>query len=117
MMDHISKNFTTDGCDQLILEPEDWTEEQYAAFLKIFGLDEAERIVITDYKIEAYATPKLTDEEWGRAIKHLEFFIIEYASIGWPGQFALNGVLVPLRKRYESGERTRELYEAIMGLE
>ena len=116
-MDYISKSFTTDGCNQLILEPEDWTKEQYSAFLKIFCLDEAERIVITDYKIEAYATPKLTDEDWDRAIKNLEQYIVEYASIGWPGQFALNGILVPLRKRYESGERTRELYEAIIGVE
>ena len=43
--------------------------------------------------------------------------IVEYASIGWAGSLGLNGVLVQLKKRYEDGERTQELYDAIMDCE
>ena len=57
-MKYISKHVLTDDCEFLVLEPEDWTPEQYDAFLRIFGLKEAERIVIREYKLEAYGTEK-----------------------------------------------------------
>ena len=57
-MKYMSKHFPTDGCDFLVLEPEDWTPEQWQAFLKIFGLKEAERIVINEYKMEFYGSEK-----------------------------------------------------------
>ncbi len=60
---------------------------------------------------------RVTDEQWQEAIKYLNMLIVEYASIGWAGSFGLNGVLVPLKKRYEGGERTQELYDAIMKCE
>ena len=105
--------------EQLILEPEDYPGDELLTILKIFGMEEAERIVISDYKFEAYGKVRvaITAEQWEKAIAHLNTYIVEYASIGWPGQFALHGVLVPLKKRFESGERTRELYDAIMKVE
>ena len=63
------------------------------------------------------ADESITDEEWDKAIAHLNMYIVEYASIGWAGQFGLNGVLVPLKKRFDKGERTRELYDAMMNVE
>ena len=59
----------------------------------------------------------VSEEEWKKAISYLNNLIIEYASVGWPGQFGLHGVLVPLKKRYENGERTKELYNSIMECE
>lgn len=44
--------------NQIILEPEDWTEDQWVAFLDIFDLEEASRIVLSDYKVDAYGTSK-----------------------------------------------------------
>lgn len=43
---------------QIILEPEDWTEEQWATFLEVFDLVEADRIVLSDCGIEVLGTPK-----------------------------------------------------------
>lgn len=60
---------------------------------------------------------KITDEQWKEAIHYLNMVIAEYASIGWTGQFGLQGVLIPLKKRFDKGERTRELYDAIMKVE
>lgn len=57
-MKYLSKHFVTNGDDFLVLEPEDWTEEQWQAFLDIFGLEKAECIKITEYKLEAYGTEK-----------------------------------------------------------
>lgn len=58
-----------------------------------------------------------TEEEWGKAIEYLNALIVEYASIGWAGRFGLDGVLIPLKKRYDSGERSKALYDAIMECE
>lgn len=41
----------------LVLEPEDWTEGEWKIILKLFGMIEAERIVLRDYTLEAYGTP------------------------------------------------------------
>ena len=57
-MHYFGKQFVTDGDDFLVLEPEDWTKEQFQAFLDIFGLKEAERIVINEYKLEVFGSEK-----------------------------------------------------------
>ena len=107
--------------DQLVLEPEDWGEDEWLTILKLFGMKEAERIVISNYTFEAYgeksAEPSLTEEDWNNAISYLDTLIVMYAQIGWPGQFGLQGVLVPLKNRYEKGERTEKLYDEIMACE
>jgi hypothetical protein len=41
----------------LVLEPEDWSEDEWKTILKLFGCDEAERIVIRDCVMQAYGTP------------------------------------------------------------
>lgn len=43
---------------QIVLEPEDWTESQWAVFLELFDLEAANRIVLSDYTVEVYGTPK-----------------------------------------------------------
>ena len=40
--------------------------------------------------------------------------IAEYVCNGWAGGFYLNAALIPLKKRYNQGERTKELYDFIM---
>lgn len=44
--------------EKLILEPEDWSGEEWATILQLFGMKEAERIVISDYTFEAYGEEK-----------------------------------------------------------
>ena len=44
--------------EPLILEPEDYPGEEWTTILKIFGMKDAERIVVSDYKLEAYGIPK-----------------------------------------------------------
>ena len=62
-------------------------------------------------------TVKISDEKWQEAINRLHMYISEYAMIGWGGQFGLNGTLLPLKRRYDSGERTLELYNEMMAVE
>lgn len=78
-------------------------------------IDKEMRYLITEKAFREMTS--ITDEQWQEAIKYLDEIIVMYATIGWAGQFGLNGVLVPLKKRYENGERTKELYDAIMACE
>jgi len=55
--------------------------------------------------------------DWKKAEEHLYNIQKLYKSIGWTGTFALSITINPLVKRFESGERTEELYEEIMSLE
>jgi uncharacterized membrane protein len=55
--------------------------------------------------------------DWDRAFEHLQKLRELYAKLGAPGIPALNAVLNPLLLRYERGERTRELYEAMLSTE
>ena len=59
----------------------------------------------------------ITNGQWKKAIQHLDNLIVMYATIGVPGNFGLYGILIPLKRRYETGERTKELYDAIMACE
>ena len=54
---------------------------------------------------------------WQEAEKYLEELIWDYTMIGRAGTFALNLVLLPLKRRFDYGERTQELYEKIMACE
>ena len=47
--------------EKLILEPEDWTKEEWDTILKLFGMKSAERIVVSKYVFEAFGIPKLLD--------------------------------------------------------
>jgi len=48
--------------EPLILEPEDWTEEEWATLCKLFGMNEAEWIKVSDYTLETYGIPYTGDE-------------------------------------------------------
>jgi len=55
--------------------------------------------------------------EWKEAKEHLYEMKKAYEEIGWAGQFGLRGTIYPLVKRFENGERTKELIEAIWDIE
>jgi hypothetical protein len=44
--------------EPLILEPEDWSEAEWATILKLFGMEEADRIKVSDYVLETYGITK-----------------------------------------------------------
>lgn len=44
--------------DRLILEPCDWTEGEWKTICKIFGMEKAERIVVSDYILETFGVKK-----------------------------------------------------------
>lgn len=53
-MKHISKHFTCDNYDQLVLKKEEYSDQEWKLILKIFGLDDADQIVVSEYKLEAW---------------------------------------------------------------
>jgi hypothetical protein len=55
--------------------------------------------------------------DWKTAENHLQEIEKEYARIGGSGLMALLVTIGPLRDRYDSGERTEDLYKKIMALE
>ncbi len=55
--------------------------------------------------------------DWGMAEGYLYEVKNAYESIGWTGTFGLTLTINPLVKRYESGERTIDLYNEIMEIE
>lgn len=57
-MDYLQITGGLNTHNQIILEPEDWTASQWNTFLELFDLEEAERIVLADYKVDIYGTPK-----------------------------------------------------------
>lgn len=57
-MDYIQLEGNLNRGNQIILEPEDWTEEQWKAFLDIFDLEEASRIVLSEFKVDILGTKK-----------------------------------------------------------
>ena len=115
-MNYISKHFTTDGYNELVLEAKDWAEEQFNAFRKIFDVEDAERIVISDYKLEAWGKPEISETDAEFANAHLNMVIDEYLELGMDGKRVLYETVLPLKRRYDIGERTRELYDAIMAV-
>jgi hypothetical protein len=54
--------------------------------------------------------------DWEAAKGYLKYIRQEYVDIGTSGIFALNAVINPLLIRFESNERTKDLYDAIMNL-
>lgn len=54
---------------------------------------------------------------WKEAEEYLNYLIAEYQNIGNAGWFGLNLTLLPLKRRFDFGERSDELYAAIMSCE
>lgn len=59
----------------------------------------------------------LTNEDWRKATAHLYLMIGIYSSYTWPGASSLSMGLNTLKRRLLSGERSVELYDAIMALD
>lgn len=57
-MDYIQLTGNLTAGNQIILEPEDWAESQWNTFLELFDLEEASRIVLSDFKIDIWGTQK-----------------------------------------------------------
>ena len=55
-----------------------------------------------------------SNEEWEKAINYLNMLMADYVALQGPGDFALKAVFIPLKKRLDNGERTRDLYNEIM---
>ena len=55
--------------------------------------------------------------DWERAESWLNELIAEYVALGWAGSFGLRLTLLPLKRRFDAGERTQDLYDAIMQCE
>lgn len=66
-------------------------------------------------------TPVDSSLDWERARKYLMLVKHRYEGLrNTPGvnpNFALQGVIYPLEKRYVDGERSQDLYDEIIGLE
>ena len=58
----------------------------------------------------------MSELDFNIAIKHLEECESSYTKIGTSGYFCLTYVIRPLRDRVNNGERTKELYDEIMGV-
>jgi len=54
--------------------------------------------------------------DWDEAERHLKACEAMYAAIGSAGLLTLMCVIIPLRDRFNSGERTKELHEAVMNI-
>lgn len=53
-MNYTSKHFTADANNQLILDKADWSDEAWQAFLMLFGIWEADRIVVSEFKVDIW---------------------------------------------------------------
>ncbi len=56
----------------------------------------------------------ISESKWEEAKAYLDLMITAYQVIGFAGAFGQGLDLMPLKKRYDSGERTQELYDSIM---
>jgi hypothetical protein len=52
--------------------------------------------------------------DWNKAEQYLKDCEAAYTEIGRAGMIAMICVISPLRDRFNSGERTQELYEEVM---
>ena len=55
--------------------------------------------------------------DWERAQAWLNELIVVYTSLGDIGNFGLYLTLLPLKQRFDAGERTQDLYDEIMQCE
>lgn len=57
--------------EKLILEPGDYSEEEWRTILKVFGMEYADHIVISDYMFEALGKLKEDSEHTSHGLKAL----------------------------------------------
>lgn len=63
---------------------------------------------------DVYASNTISEGDWTLAYDHLNHVIAEYMAMRINGAVVLQQVLMPLKRRYDMGERTRSLYDHIM---
>jgi hypothetical protein len=56
------------------------------------------------------------DLNWPEAEENFRFYMAQYVEIGPTGRFALVAVFWPLESRFDKGERTQDLYDAMMNV-
>ena len=54
--------------------------------------------------------------DWSKAYKVLHSKMMDYAALGISGYLAIQSLVLPLKRRYDRGERTEALYKEIMDL-
>ena len=59
----------------------------------------------------------LNEADWLYAYDHLNMVIAEYTALGTAGLAALYMKLLPMKRRYDAGIRTQELYDEIVSCE
>lgn len=63
----------------------------------------------------------MPEQKWLEAKQHFDEIYQQYESLmlhpGVNTTFAINAVLNPLKERYETGERTKELFDNMMRVE
>lgn len=70
---------------------------------------------MSEKQFEEETTPAM---DWDKAKAHLYEVITNHIALGWEkSKLTINYKLMPLRERYDRGERTRQLYNEIMGCE
>lgn len=55
--------------------------------------------------------------DWDKARRILHDVIMRCAALGVPGLVSLHHVVMPLKRRYDRGERTEDLYREILDLQ
>jgi len=58
----------------------------------------------------------LTNLDWGRARSMMHDKMMEYAAHGMMGHISIECRILPLKRRYDRGERSERLYDEIMKL-
>lgn len=54
--------------------------------------------------------------DWEKARRVLHEKMMDYAALGISGYVAIQTLVLPLKRRYDRGERTEALYKEIMDL-
>lgn len=63
---------------------------------------------------ETHVSNTISEDDWMAAYDHLNHIIAEYMAMRINGAIVLQKVLMPLKRRYDMGERSKSLYDHIM---
>lgn len=109
--------------ESLVLEPDDWSEEEWKTILKMFNMKAADRIVISNYMFEAIGVKNGYygyGETWKAAIDNLFKLVglMEMHRDDYGNMHEMNQEVYDrcreLHSRYRRGERTKELLDDII---
>ena len=63
---------------------------------------------------ETHESNTISEDDWTVAYDHLNHVIAEYMAMRINGAIVLQKVLMPLKRRYDMGERSKSLYDNII---